>query len=84
MSNLPYKITEDEIKQAFEGAEIVSIKIVKDWKTGKAMGYGYLEINGDTKDFLGDKMIGGRTVKVQDAEQRFRKREIKADKKETN
>ena len=80
---MPYKITEQEIKDSFD-VEIVSVKIVKDWKTGKSMGYGYIEVVGDTKDLIGEKMIGGRTVKIQDAEQRFRKREQKADRKETN
>jgi len=45
VGNLPYSITEDELRQAFERyGEVSSAKIVIDRETGRSKGFGFVEM----------------------------------------
>ena len=45
VGNLPYRITEDQLRQAFEEyGEVVSCTIIKDKMTGQSKGFGFLEM----------------------------------------
>lgn len=45
VGNLPWKATEEELKQLFESCgEVVSVKIVVDQYTGKSKGFGFVEM----------------------------------------
>lgn len=45
VGNLPYRITEDELKQTFEEfGQVASCTIIKDKVTGSSKGFGFLEM----------------------------------------
>ncbi len=68
VGNLPYRLTEDDLKQAFEEyGTVVSCTIIKDKMTGQSKGFGFLEmpehseaeaaINGlNGRDMMGRKL----------------------------
>ena len=68
VGNLPYRITEDQLKEAFEEfGDVSSCTIIKDKVTGQSKGFGFLEmperdeaeaaINGwNGRDLMGRKL----------------------------
>jgi RNA recognition motif-containing protein len=50
IGNLPYRVTEEQLRQAFEqyGA-VTSCTIVKDKLTGQSKGFGFLEMPGSAE-----------------------------------
>lgn len=80
IGNLPYQISEDELKDAFSGAGTVeSVFIVKDRMTGRAKGFGFVEMSSDDEaakavSMFNDQEMGGRKIIVNEArpmEKRF-------------
>lgn len=80
VGNLPYQITEDELKEAFASAGTVeSVFIVKDRMTGRAKGFGFVEMSSDEEaakavNMFNNQEIAGRKVIVNEArpmEKRF-------------
>lgn len=80
IGNLPYQITEDELKDTFSGAGTVeSVFIVKDRMTGRAKGFGFVEMSSDDEaakavSMFNDQEVGGRKIIVNEArpmEKRF-------------
>ncbi|HKJ43290.1 MAG TPA: RNA-binding protein [Sunxiuqinia sp.] len=76
VGNLDYNLTEDELGGIFaEYGEIVSVKIVKDRETGRAKGFGFVEMAVESE---GDKAVeeldgaevNGRNMKVNKARPR--------------
>lgn len=74
--NLDFSLTEDELQEVFaEYGEVVSVKIVKDRETGRAKGFGFVEM---TDDDAGRKAIEelegaelkGRNLRVNEARPR--------------
>ncbi|MBL8206435.1 MAG: RNA-binding protein [Blastocatellia bacterium] len=67
VGNLPYRVTEDQLSQAFEQYGVVaSCTIIKDKFTGQSKGFGFLEMSNGAeaaiaawngKDFMGKKLI---------------------------
>lgn len=49
VGRLSYKTTEERLKREFDGVfgDVVSCTIVKDVKTGKSRGYGFVEFSDD-------------------------------------
>lgn len=46
VGNLPYRITEDEIRQAFsEFGTVVDVRLISDRATGRAKGFGFVEMS---------------------------------------
>ncbi|MDC8832333.1 RNA recognition motif domain-containing protein [Alteromonas gilva] len=72
VGNLPYKANEAAVKAYFEDhVQIQSVRLMKDKKTGKRKGYGFIEvINGDIDAIISqfnDSVFQDRTLKVRPA-----------------
>lgn len=76
VGNLDYNLQEDELGEIFaEYGEVVSVKIVKDRETGRAKGFGFVEMANESE---GDKAVeeldgaevNGRNIKVNKARPR--------------
>ncbi len=72
VGNLPYKANEAAVKAYFEDhIRIQSVRLMKDKKTGKRKGYGFIEvINGDIDAIISqfnDSVFQDRTLKVRPA-----------------
>ena len=72
VGNLPYKANEAAVKAYFEDhIRIQSVRLMKDKKTGKRKGYGFIEvIDGDVDAIIGqfnDSVFQDRTLKVRPA-----------------
>lgn len=72
VGNLPYKVNEKEVKMHFEQFGYVqSVRLMKDKRTGKRKGFGFVEISdGDQHkiiDALNDTTFHERTLKVRQA-----------------
>jgi RNA recognition motif-containing protein len=76
VGNLNYKLQESELEEVFsEYGEVSSVKLIKDKYTGKAKGFGFVEMPDDeaaTKaiDELDGKELSGRQMKVNKARSR--------------
>jgi len=48
VGNLPYRITEETIEQAFaQAGTVVSVKIITDRETGRSKGFSFVEMESD-------------------------------------
>lgn len=76
VGNLSYNLTEDELSQIFgEYGEVVSVKIVMDRETGRAKGFGFVEMANEEEgekavEELDGAEVGGRDMKVNKAKPR--------------
>ncbi len=76
VGNLSYKVTEEELKQAFEAfGEVETTKIIKDMYSGRSRGFGFVEMPTKTEaesaiEGLNGKEIKGRELKVSEARPR--------------
>ena len=73
VGNLPYSAGEQDIEQLFSGCGTVdSVKIMRDMATGRARGFGFVEMatdEGAQKAIteLHESQLGGRTLTVNEA-----------------
>ena len=72
VGNLPWKITEEEITAAFQAhGPVVSTRIITDRETGRARGFGFVEVNDEDADKMVKLMngfdLGGRPLMVNEA-----------------
>lgn len=73
VGGLPYKTTDDELKEEFSKAgEVVSASIMMDKFTGRSRGFGFVEMadeNGAAKaiEMFNGKDFGGRNLVVNEA-----------------
>lgn len=73
VGNLPYKMTEQELRDAFsEFGEVASAKIITDRETRRPKGFGFVEMSDDAAgkkaiDALNGKEFGGRPLRVNEA-----------------
>lgn len=76
VGNLPYSTTEDDLRSSFSPfGEISSVAIIKDRMTGKAKGFGFVEMpNKDEAEHainqLNGTELGGRNITVNEARPR--------------
>jgi len=67
-SNLPFKATDDEIRQLFVDCDIKDIRLNRNSKNGLLLGYGYIEMNDaasvDTALKLNHTTFKGRKINV--------------------
>ncbi len=76
VGNLPYRITEDELRASFEAyGTVSSVRIVIDRDTGKSKGFGFVEMPGqaeaeDAVKKLDGAMVNGRNLRVNEARPR--------------
>lgn len=76
VGNVPYQITEDELKSAFsEAGEVESVAIITDKMTGRPRGFVFVEMATDEGaqkaiEIMDGKEIGGRALNVNIAKPR--------------
>ncbi|WP_159517456.1 RNA recognition motif domain-containing protein [Sunxiuqinia indica] len=76
VGNLDYNLQEDELGQIFaEYGEVTSVKIVTDRETGRAKGFGFVEMAIDSEgekavQELDGAEVNGRNIKVNQARPR--------------
>ncbi|WP_371195373.1 RNA recognition motif domain-containing protein [Glaciecola sp. SC05] len=72
VGNLPYKANEISIKSLFEEiGTVTSVRLMKDRKTGRRKGFGFVEVEASKQDIyiekLNDSEYMDRTIKVRPA-----------------
>ena len=76
VGNLNYNLTEEELNEVFsEYGEVVSVKIVMDRETGRAKGFGFVEMANEADgeravEELDGAEVSGRNMKVNKARPR--------------
>lgn len=75
VGNLPWSATEDEVQALFaEYGKVLSVKLVSDRETGRARGFGFVEMDDAEAqaaiDALDNHNFGGRTLRVNEAKPR--------------
>ncbi len=76
VGNLPYTLTDEDLQEAFSQAgEVVSANTVRDKMTGRARGFGFVEMGTDEMaqaaiDMWHEKELKGRTIFVNVAKPR--------------
>ncbi len=73
VGNLPWSATEDQIRNLFsEYGTVNSVNQVTDRETGRARGYGFVEMEADAATAaipaLAGSSLGGRSLKVNEAQ----------------
>lgn len=73
VGNLPYSITEDQLRDYFaQAGVVVSVKIITDKYSGRSKGFGFVEMETEAdatkaKEMLDGKDYEGRALAVKDA-----------------
>jgi RNA recognition motif-containing protein len=75
VGNLSYGASEQEINELFAAyGEVRSVRLIKDKETGKARGFGFVEMDADGADKAIEALEGkeflGRNLKVNEAKPR--------------
>ncbi|MCR4666490.1 MAG: RNA-binding protein [Desulfovibrio sp.] len=75
VGNLPWSATEDQVRELFqEYGEVQSVKLISDRETGRARGFGFVEMEDEAADAaieaLENYSFGGRTLRVNEAKPR--------------
>ena len=76
VGNLPYQLTEDELKETFEEfGEVESAKIIMDKYSGRSKGFGFVEMPNDEEakqaiESMNDVDVKGRNIRVNQARER--------------
>lgn len=76
VSNLPYRLSNEELRDIFAVyGEVSRVKIVKDKETNRSKGFGFVEMPNDYEGKraiaeLNDKDVGGRALRVNEARPR--------------
>ena len=75
VGNLPWAATEEQVQDLFaEYGKVLSVKLVSDRETGRARGFGFVEMeDGEAQAAiaaLDNYSFGGRTLRVNEAKPR--------------
>jgi len=76
VGNLSYEVSEEDLKQAFEGfGQVASVNIIKDRYSGESRGFGFVEMPDKAEadsaiNGLNGKELKGRDLKVNEARPR--------------
>ena len=76
VGNLPYSITEDELRNLFaEHGEVSSANVISDRHTGQSKGFGFVEMSNQSEAeaaiaALNDSSVQGRNIRVNQARPR--------------
>jgi len=76
VGNLPYSVTESDLKEAFsEFGEVSSVNLVSDKFTGQSKGFGFVEMPNNSEadaaiKALNESSFKGRDIKVNQAKPR--------------
>jgi len=72
--NLSYRMTEDSLKELFEQhGEVTSVKIIRDRETGRAKGFGFVEMSDKEKAENAIKKLDGAEVEGRNIKVNFAK-----------
>ena len=82
IGNIPFDTTEEEIKALFEPfGPVESLDLINDRDTGRFRGFGFVELEDDVADNarkeLDGKELGGRMLRVNEAEDRPKRRDYR-------
>ena len=76
VGNIPFSITEEELKSLFGGAGTVeSVSVIRDQASGRSKGFGFVEMGSEDQardavsKFDGTE-VGGRNIRVSEAKSR--------------
>jgi RNA recognition motif-containing protein len=73
VGNLPYQITEGDLRSSFENfGEVTSVRIIQDRATGRSKGFGFVEMPDEESAetaiaALNGKDFSGRNIRVNEA-----------------
>jgi len=76
VGNLPYSVSEDDLKNAFgEFGEVASVSIITDKYSGRSKGFGFVEMSNDSEaseaiSSLNESDLKGRNMRVNEAKPR--------------
>lgn len=76
VGNIPYRFSEDELRETFEAhGEVSSASIIMDRETGRSKGFGFVEMPNDDEaksaiETLDGQDCGGRPLRVNEARPR--------------
>jgi len=76
VGNLPFSITEDELRGVFERyGSVASVNVITDRETGRPRGFAFVEMDeandaGEAIRGLDGSDLGGRNVRVNEAQDR--------------
>ena len=76
VGNLPYSVTESDLKEAFsEFGEVSSVTLVSDKFSGQSKGFGFVEMSNNSEaddaiKALNESSFKGRNIKVNQAKPR--------------
>ncbi|NTV98469.1 MAG: RNA-binding protein [Chlorobiaceae bacterium] len=76
VGNLPYGVTEDDLRSAFsQFGQVDSANIITDKFSGRSKGFGFVDMPSDSEgreaiEAMNDKDFKGRTIKVNEARPR--------------
>lgn len=79
VGNLPYSVTDDDLRAAFAAfGEVSSAKIIMDRYSGRSKGFGFVEMSNDSEaeeaiKTLDNSDMQGRNLKVNQAKPRAEK-----------
>ena len=80
IGQLPYSVTEEELMEIFsEYGEIASLNLFKDRYSGQSKGFGFIDMPNNSEadqaiKGLNKSMIKGREIKVNQSEERRKKK----------
>ena len=64
VGNLPYEITEEELREEFEAfGEVASVSVITDKYTGRPRGFGFVEMASVSEGQAAIAGLNGKTVK---------------------
>jgi RNA recognition motif-containing protein len=79
VGQLPYSVTEDELREMFlQYGEVSSLNLITDRYSGQSKGFGFIEMPNNAEadqaiKGLNKSMLKGREIKVNQAEERRKK-----------
>jgi RNA recognition motif-containing protein len=80
VGNLPWSSTEDDVREMFEAiGEVESVALITDRETGRSRGFAFVEMSPENAQKamqdLDGKDIGGRALRVNEAQERQPRRD---------
>ena len=77
IGNFPYTVTENDLRNLFRDFTVTDLKIITDRESGRSRGFGFVSLANekqvqDAVAELDGTDVGGRTLRVREAEERQR------------
>ena len=83
IGQLPYSVTEEELREMFrQYGEVASLNLIMDNYTGQSKGFGFIDMPNNSEadkaiKGLNKSMLKGREIKVNQAEERRKKKNFR-------